>query len=196
MTSEGVLVLDPGDEQAQKIAKAMASQTAGEIFEAFAGGPMTLTALAGSVGLPINTVKYHVQNMLDADLLEITDTRYSVKGRKVNVYGLKNQVVIVAPKTADIRALILKYAALFAIAVTATLGIFILHPLIAGGAKSDGGPLMAPPPPAGVPAPAPGLLPPELPAAFLLGCCLVILLLAIFEWIVRRRSQGVRHGGA
>lgn len=191
MDSEQVLILDPGDEQAQKIGKAMGSQTAGEILEAFAGGPMTLTALSESLDLPLNTVKYHVQNLLDADLLEIADTRYSVKGRKVNVYALKNRVVIVAPKTADVRGLILKYASLFAVAVAASMGIFIVHPLLSGIDPVDSGPLTAPPPPAGAPAPAPlvpgpGELLPGLAAAFLAGCCLLILALALYEWYGRR----------
>jgi predicted transcriptional regulator len=119
-----VLVLEPGDEQAQKIAKAMASQTAGDILQLLKTGPKTSTEVTETLQIPMGTAKYHIENLLEAGLIEITKTKYSVKGREVKIYGLKDQLVIVTPRITNVRSILLKYASLLGvmIVVTAVIG--------------------------------------------------------------------------
>lgn len=119
-TGKDVLVLEPGDEQAQKIAKAMGSQTAADILQLLKTGPKTSTEVTETLHIPMGTAKYHIENLLDAGLIEITKTKYSVKGREVKIYGLKDQLVIVAPRIANVRSILLKYASLFGIVIVAT----------------------------------------------------------------------------
>ncbi|HQP72140.1 MAG TPA: helix-turn-helix domain-containing protein, partial [Methanoculleus sp.] len=64
-----VVVLQPGDERAQKIARAMASQTANAIIQAFSSGPMTSSEVARKMKIPITTATYHIDNLLEAGLL-------------------------------------------------------------------------------------------------------------------------------
>jgi DNA-binding transcriptional ArsR family regulator len=116
-----VIVLEPGGEQAQKIAKAMGSQTAGDILQLFKTGPKTSTEVTDQLGIPMGTAKYHIENLLDAGLIEVTKTKYSVKGREVKVYGLKDQLLIVTPSVTNVRALLLKYASLFGIVAVGTV---------------------------------------------------------------------------
>ena len=122
-----VIVLEPGGEQAQKIAKAMGSQTAGDILQLLKTGPKTSTEVTDQLGIPMGTAKYHIENLLDAGLIEVTKTKYSVKGREVKVYGLKDQLLIVTPRVTNVRALLLKYASLFGVIAVATVvvGAFI-----------------------------------------------------------------------
>src|SRR5271157_4891135 len=80
-TGKDVIVLEPGDEQAQKIAKAMGSQTAGDILQFLKSGPKTSTEVTKTLHIPMGTAKYHIGNLLEAGLIEITKTKYSVKGR-------------------------------------------------------------------------------------------------------------------
>ena len=68
----------------------------------------------------MGTAKYHIENLLDAGLIEITKTKYSVKGREVKIYGLKDQLVIVTPRIANVRSILLKYASLFGVMIVAT----------------------------------------------------------------------------
>ena len=84
-----VVVLQPGDERAQKIARAMASQTANAIIQEFRSGPMTSSEVARKMKIPITTAAYHIDNLLEAGLLEVVNTRWSEKGREVKVYGLR-----------------------------------------------------------------------------------------------------------
>ena len=121
--AEKILMLEPGDERAQKIAKAMGSQTASDILQLLADGPISLTDITERLSVPMNTAKYHVENLLDAGLLSIEQTKYSVKGREVKLYSLTNQLLIVAPRQSTMRSLILTYASLFGIVVFGSIVI-------------------------------------------------------------------------
>ena len=127
--TEDVVVLEPGDEQAQKIAKAMSSQTAGDILSLLAVGTKSLTDITEQLAIPLTTAKYHTENLLDAGLIKIAETRYSIKGREVKMYALTDRLLIVAPRRTNVRDLLLKYSSLFAIVVAGTLAVFALVPL-------------------------------------------------------------------
>jgi DNA-binding transcriptional ArsR family regulator len=124
--TEKILFLEPGDERAQKIAKAMGSQVASDILQLLGDDSASLTDIAERLTLPMNTAKYHVENLLEAGLISIAETKYSVKGREVKVYSLTNQLLIVAPRQSTMRSLILKYASLFGVVIFGTLVIAAL----------------------------------------------------------------------
>lgn len=121
--TEDVIVLDPGDEKAQKIAKAIASPMAGDILHSLADGEKTSSQITDLLGIPMSTAKYHIENLLDAGLLEVASRKWSVKGREVKVYRLVDRLVIVAPQSHRVRDLLLKYASLFVMVFS---GSFIL----------------------------------------------------------------------
>ena len=129
--AETVIVLEPGEEKATKIAKAMASQTASDILRIIGEGPKTSTEISEHLSLPMNTAKYHIENLLDAGLISVSATKYSVKGREVKVYSLTNQLLIVAPRQSNVHSLLLKYASLFGIVVLGSLVISLLFPILA-----------------------------------------------------------------
>jgi len=198
--TEDVVVLEPGNEQAQKIAKAMASQTAGDILSLLAAGTKSLTDITEQLKIPLTTAKYHTENLLDAGLIKIAETRYSIKGREVKMYALTDRLLIVAPKRTNIRDLLLKYSSLFAIVVAGSLAVFALVPLFAApvspepvalmttGESSNGVMYAAKAAAWGENAAvAPGSLDPAL--AFFFGGVLVILVLLCYEaylWKKRR----------
>jgi len=205
--SEEVIILSPGDIRAQKIAKAISSGTANDILHLLGDEQKSATDITGSLDLPMSTVKYHLDNLLDAGLVEVVETKYSVKGREIKVYALRDQLLIVAPKMQNVRSLLLKYASLFAVVALASLAGFFYLPLLApsipggsGGEVNDGSlmqgeksvGIMSGPSPASQFAPQ-GVSPPT-PAfdpvlAFFLGGCLVILLLAIYEVYLWRKMR-------
>jgi len=128
--AENVLVLEPGDERAQKIAKAMASPMAGDILQLLAEGAKSLTDISEKLSIPMNTAKYHVENLLDAGIIAVADTKYSIKGREVKLYSLSDQLLIVAPRRLDVRSLLLKYASLFGIVAVSTLAVSTILPMV------------------------------------------------------------------
>jgi DNA-binding transcriptional ArsR family regulator len=128
--AENVVFLEPGDERAQKIAKAMGSQTASDILQLLSEGQKSLTDITERLAIPMTTAKYHVENLLDAGLLSVAETKYSIKGREVKLYSLTNQLLIVAPRHANVRSLLLKYASLFGIIAFGSLVIAMISPLL------------------------------------------------------------------
>ncbi len=200
---EDVVVIQPGDERAQKIARAMASQTANAVILAFGGGPLTSSEVARQMAIPITTASYHIENLLDAGLLEVMETRWSEKGREVKVYGLANQVLIIAPPVSDLRSVLQKYAALFSVIIFASLSLATFLPLVLplggfspaqrvatengekfSGAGEGVSTLRAPAlDAAGVPAVH------DLVMGFFFGACAVLLALLVYEVYYWRRTS-------
>jgi DNA-binding transcriptional ArsR family regulator len=137
--TDNVVLLEPGDERAQKIAKAMASQTASDILQLLAESPRSLTGITERLSIPLTTAKYHIENLLDAGLILVADTKYSVKGREIKIYSLTNQLLIVAPRQSNVRSLLLKYASLFGIVVFGSLVIAVLSPILGQGIMTGSG---------------------------------------------------------
>lgn len=97
-TMEDTVFLEPGDEKTQNIVRAISHKTAGVVVQILsAEGPLSLSDIADRLEISLNAAKYHIENLMKAGILEIAETRYSVKGKKVKIYTLKNQVFIVSP---------------------------------------------------------------------------------------------------
>jgi DNA-binding transcriptional ArsR family regulator len=145
--ADNVIILEPGDERAQKISKAMGSQTASDILKLLAESQKSLTEINERLAIPLTTAKYHIENLLEAGLISVAETRYSVKGREIKIYSLTNQLLIVAPRTSNVRSLLLKYASLFGIVAFGSLVIAILSPILgqglSAGSSLDGAPRIA-----------------------------------------------------
>jgi DNA-binding transcriptional ArsR family regulator len=209
--AEDIIVLEPGDERAQKIGKAISSQTANDILHLISDEPRTASELTDTLHIPMSTIKYHLDNLLSAGLLEVRETRYSVKGREIKVYAVRNQLVIVAPKLANIRSILLKYASLFGVVILASLVMLAILPLfqaspdVAGppafSQDGNGGagametltaekgaePMLAAPRPVSAPTAAPVL-------AFFVGGCLVILVLLLIDTYRWQKSRSAMRG--
>ncbi|MDD3933983.1 MAG: helix-turn-helix domain-containing protein, partial [Methanoculleus sp.] len=202
---DDVVVIQPGDERAQKIARAMASQTANAVIQAFGGGPLTSSEVSRQMAIPITTASYHIENLLDAGLLEVMETRWSEKGREVKVYGLTNQVLIIAPPISDLRSVLQKYATLFGIVVLSSLGLWAIlpavlpalegmppEPRLAGGGGEEITAFRAPL------ADAAGAPPVhDLVMGFFFGACAVLLVLLVYEvyywWRTSPRYQAEKE---
>jgi len=145
--ADNVVILEPGDERAQKISKAMASQTASDILQLLAENKKSLTEITDRLAIPLTTAKYHIENLLEADLITVAEIKYSVKGREIKIYAITNQLLIVAPRQSNVRSLLLKYASLFGIVLFGSLVIAVLSPIlgqgITAGSSLNGAPRMA-----------------------------------------------------
>jgi hypothetical protein len=195
--SDDILILEPGDERAQKIGRAISSQTAGDILNQMKEGNYTASQLADSLDIPLTTVQYHLENLVSAAILNVIDKKWSKKGREIKVYGLRNQVVIVAPRPGDVRSLLLKYASLFGIVLLAGVVMFTLltmfatsnsftSPVLEKGASGDDVRLASAPAP--LEAEGPGYLP---LVYFILGGSAAIVALAALELRKRRSLRAI-----
>jgi len=96
---EQVVILEQGSPEAQKVVKAMASNTAGDVLNLLSEeGPMTATTLGEKLNVPLTSIKYHIENLLEAGLITVVDTRWSEKGRQMKLYGVVEKDIILKPK--------------------------------------------------------------------------------------------------
>lgn len=194
MTDE-IVFLEPGDEQAQKVARAMASPTAGDLLRGLADAPKSTTALSEELHIPLTTAKYHLGNLLDAGVIEVVDTRWSAKGREVKLYALKNQVLIVAPQRKSAIGLVKKYAATLGVFVAGTALLSLYLPSLSKKELADDYLVLTAPeamPAATRMAGDAAALPPlmhEFVTAFFLGGCLVLVAMMLYEAINWRRER-------
>ena len=63
------------------------SDDADDLLAALYDDPATPSALAEEVDTSIQNVRYHLEKLTDAELVEVADTVYSEKGREMNVYA-------------------------------------------------------------------------------------------------------------
>lgn len=117
----------------------MSSPTSSDLFNVLSEEPMSATALAERTGLPLTTVKYHLENMLTAGLIEVSAKRWSTKGREMKIYAVKDQIVLIAPKKkVDVREIIERYGVVAGgFAVICSMGIAIPSTLL-GMADGNG----------------------------------------------------------
>ena len=179
--TDDVIFLEPGQEKAQNIVKAISNQNAGEVVQLLSlEGPLRLSDIAQRLDMSINAAKYHIENLMNAGILEISNTRYSVKGKKIKIYRLKNQVFIVAPKMkciAEVQRTLMKYCAALGIFVVIFCGALV-QPFV-----------RLPPPPLqisgsiypGSGAPAAVLAGNSVVPALIIAAAVTLLLLVIYE---------------
>ncbi|MEI8330352.1 MAG: PAS domain S-box protein [Methanomicrobiales archaeon] len=110
---DDVVFLEPGDERTHNIIRAISHHTAGVVVQILsAEGPLSLSDIAERREISLNAAKYHIENLMKAGILEISKTQYSIKGKKVKIYTLKNQVFIVSPTVTSpdqLRKAVVKY---------------------------------------------------------------------------------------
>ncbi len=114
-TMEDAVILEPGDEKTQNIVRAISHKTAGIVVQILSTeGQLSLSDIADRLEISLNAAKYHISNLMKAGILEISKTRYSVKGKTVKIYRLKNQVFLVSPtvtSTDQFRKAVMKHRA-------------------------------------------------------------------------------------
>lgn len=82
-------------DQAGKKLDVLASETARSILLALYESPAPVSDLAETVDSSLQNVKYHIENLEQADLVELADTWYSEKGNEMNVYAPRNAPLVV-----------------------------------------------------------------------------------------------------
>ncbi|MFB6210889.1 MAG: ArsR/SmtB family transcription factor [Halobacteriales archaeon] len=84
------------DESADEVFAALSSSTARRIIAQLYEEPTTASELAEAVDTSLQNVRYHLENLQDAGLVEIVDTWYSSRGTEMKVYAPTNDPLVVA----------------------------------------------------------------------------------------------------
>lgn len=88
-------IVDLAGEDADAVFSALSSTTAREIYARLDEEPGTPSDVADAVDSSIQNVRYHLENLEEAGLVEVVDTWYSEKGNEMSVYATANGPLIV-----------------------------------------------------------------------------------------------------
>ena len=88
-------VVDLDGEDADAVFGALSSTTARAIYATLDEQPGTPSDVAEAIDSSIQNVRYHLEKLEDAGLVEVIDTWYSSRGNEMSVYGTSNGPLIV-----------------------------------------------------------------------------------------------------
>jgi DNA-binding transcriptional ArsR family regulator len=90
----GTRLLWLDDDDADTLLGSLSSDTARSVLVALHEEPKTASELAEHVDTSLQNVRHHLENLTEAELVETTETRYSVKGREMKVYAPVNDSLV------------------------------------------------------------------------------------------------------
>lgn len=87
------------ENKAKKIAEVISNNTCRKMLDFMsARKDTTETEIAAELKIPLSTVHYNMQALMEAKLAKSDEYHYSAKGKEVSHYRLANQYVIIAPE--------------------------------------------------------------------------------------------------
>ncbi|MBI2653800.1 helix-turn-helix domain-containing protein [Candidatus Woesearchaeota archaeon] len=98
MANKNFLLLSLEDAKIKKISNVISNESCRKILEYLSTKDATESELAEKLGLPISTVHYNLQQLMETGLIQVKEFHYSEKGKEVNHYRLANKYIIIAPK--------------------------------------------------------------------------------------------------
>jgi DNA-binding transcriptional ArsR family regulator len=124
----GTRLLWIDDDEAETLIGSLSSETARSVLTALHEEPRTASELADHVDTSLQNVRHHINNLTEADLIEAKETRYSVKGREMKVYGPVDDSLVVCVGDKDEQGSILDSLRQFVGAAAAlVVGSLLVH---------------------------------------------------------------------
>lgn len=110
------------DDAADDVFAALSSDTARAILRALYVEPATASDLADAVETSLQNARYHLDNLMDAGLVEAVDTWYSSRGTEMTVYAPTSDPLIVTAGREE-RTTVLKQALSRIVGAIGVLGL-------------------------------------------------------------------------
>ena len=122
-----VLVL-PVNGESRKITQILSNGTSLKILELLGEKSMSATDIAEKLNLPLTTVKYNLDSLVESDLIKVKQIKWSQKGRQVKIYESVEKLIVLVPSKSSIDRLSIinmlqKYLGVIAAAFFASAGI-------------------------------------------------------------------------
>jgi len=84
-------VLYVDNERTRDVISTLSSDTAFGIFQMLNDEPLTPSEVADELDMSVQNASYHIENLEEANLVEVIDTCYSEKGREMDIYGVTSE---------------------------------------------------------------------------------------------------------
>ncbi|WNY27545.1 hypothetical protein MsAm2_13470 [Methanolapillus ohkumae] len=133
------VIIIPVNDDSKKIRQILSNETSMKILETLKKESMSSSELAEKLGLPLTTVKYNLDILVENGLANVKKIKYSEKGRQVKIYEAPEKVIVFAPEKISrisIISMLQKYAFSFACAVFAGLGLGYISKMHRSGVEN------------------------------------------------------------
>ncbi|MDD3245849.1 MAG: winged helix-turn-helix domain-containing protein [Methanosarcina sp.] len=122
-----VLVL-PVNGDSRKLTQVLSNETSLKILEILGKKSMSATNIAEELNLPLTTVKYNLDSLVESDLIKVKQIKWSQKGRQVKIYESVEKLIVLVPSRhsmdkLSIISLLQKYMGVIGAAFFAAAGI-------------------------------------------------------------------------
>jgi Predicted transcriptional regulator len=127
---ENSFVIVPVNDESKKLRQILSNETSMRILELLKKESLSASAVAEKLDLPLTTVKYNIDQLVEYDLAYIQRIKYSEKGRQVKIYEAQEKVIIFAPEKVSrvsLTAMLQKYAFGFLAAAFAGFGLNYIY---------------------------------------------------------------------
>jgi predicted transcriptional regulator len=132
MADDEKFLVVPLGKKSKAITQTVSNDTAMEIMELLAEGPMSTSNVAEKLGIPLTTAQYNIEKLMEADLVKVARTKYSEKGREVKLYEAMNRAIIILPGKSGTGALmdaLKRYLIILPVAIVMAFVVEYLVPL-------------------------------------------------------------------
>jgi DNA-binding transcriptional ArsR family regulator len=98
MTEEKLLILPLNDGTSKKISQALANETSRKVLELLCEEALSASQISQRLEIPLTTLHYNIENLLDAGLIKVDKIKYSRKGREIKYYSPTRKFIVIAPE--------------------------------------------------------------------------------------------------
>jgi len=95
------MLVSLNEQKAKKLSHVLSNKTAVKILDFLAGKDASESDIAKALKIPLSTVHYNMQQLVEAKLVVCEEFHYSSRGKEVNHYTLANKYIIIAPTEED-----------------------------------------------------------------------------------------------
>ncbi len=99
MAKEKFVLVSLKENKAKKLTQVLSNETCRHILDYLANKDSTESEISKELNIPISTVHYNMQQLLETGLVKSEEYHYSEKGKEVNHYSLANKYIIIAPES-------------------------------------------------------------------------------------------------
>ena len=123
------LLVLPLSGETKKLTQVISNDTARDILETLASESLSASKLASNMDIPLTTVQYNLEKLIEVGLIKVENIKYSEKGKQVKLYAPVRRLIVVVPERTsqkDVMEALKKYLSLFALAFLGVAAIAVL----------------------------------------------------------------------
>src|SRR5208337_2417498 len=132
MADDDKFLIVPMGKESKAITQVISNDTAMQVMDLLAEGPMSTSIVAEKLSIPLTTAQYNIEKLMESGLVKIEKTKYSEKGREVKLYRASRRLIMIVPEKAGSQAIIdaiKKYILLVPVAAALSLAVEYFDPI-------------------------------------------------------------------